>query len=143
MFGVRTKPPIDTVFVHEDRCRTADAEPGWHSTEDGRWMRVCSCRTEYSAGRSVELHPNSDAAEPARSEHRHSPDCSALDLPAVVSVRRDELDGGWRSDCPLCQTVCRYWWDPAYYQPDADGEPRRVIQAGNVRYVYALANRPA
>jgi hypothetical protein len=77
------------------------------------------------------IDPNSAAAEPAWTAHKHSPGCEASSIALVVKVER-RPDGGWRSTCLACQTLWVYYFDAG--RVDANGRP--VIQEGPCLYQY-------
>jgi hypothetical protein len=99
---------------------------------NGRWERVCSCKTDYAYSENDEIDPNGPAAEPAWSGHQHAPSCEARYVAAVVKVERREAGTGWRSICTVCTTQCVYYWDPN--RTDEKGRPVRA--EANVRYQY-------
>jgi hypothetical protein len=133
MFGSRRKGPAVTPFAHGEDCKTPDAEPEWFTEpgSGGRWQRVCSCRTEFAYPGDGALDPNSAAAEPAWSAHEHAPSCEATTVAQVVRVAKYE-DGGWRSECVVCGTICLFWWDPDH----RDRNDRPVRREGNILYAY-------
>ena len=132
MFGNWRKAPADSPFQHLEGCRTPDAAPSWGWLPgEGRWERVCGCHREFRYVDDGTIDPNSAAAEPAWTAHKHSPSCEASSVASVVRVER-RPDGGWRSTCLACGTIWIYWWNPD--QADKDG--RQVHRVGNVLYRY-------
>jgi hypothetical protein len=132
MFGNRRKAPADSPFQHHEGCRTPDAAPSWGWLPgEGRWERVCGCHTEFRYVDDGTIDPNSAAAEPAWTAHKHSPGCEASSIALVVKVER-RPDGGWRSTCLACQTLWVYYFDAG--RVDANGRP--VIQEGPCLYQY-------
>jgi hypothetical protein len=142
MFGRRgrTTPPPNTPFLHDDRCKTKDAQPEWFDSVDGRWERVCSCGTEYRVKESEgELTPTSRAAEPAKSAHEHHPGCAGTEVDAMVVVEFDEDARGWRSYCQLCTSSQWYHWAPDLVEETAAGDLVPVRRRGSVFFSYELA----
>jgi hypothetical protein len=142
MFGRSRKPPSTPPFLHGDRCKTADAEPEWHESRDGRWQRVCSCGTEYKEMSSGQVEPASAAAEPSKRAHLHAPRCQGSGLDAVVIVEFSHPDRAWRSHCTVCTSSYLYWYEPDRTEMDLNGDLRRVRRAGCVLYDYPLAREP-
>jgi hypothetical protein len=134
MFGKR-KGPAATPFLHGEDCPTKAAEPEWGYEGNGLWRRVCNCRTEVAYSSDGKLYPNSPATEPSPTAHRHSPSCEGAAIAQVVKVAR-YVDGGWRSECVLCGTICLYWWNP--YASDRLDRP--VEREGYIAYRYPLAH---
>jgi hypothetical protein len=132
MFGNRRKAPADSPFHHVEGCKTPDAAPSWGWLPgEGRWERVCGCHREFRYVDDGTVDPNSAAAEPAWTAHKHSPSCEASSIPSVVRVER-RPDGGWRSTCLACSTLWVYYLDAG--RVDANGRP--VIQDGPCLYQY-------
>jgi hypothetical protein len=146
MFGRRGRaiPPPSTPFLHDDRCKTKDAQPEWFDSADGRWERVCSCGSEYRAKESTgEIEPTSPAAEPSRRAHLHAPGCQGSEIDQVVTVEFSQLDRAWRSHCTLCTSSFLYWYEPGRTEMDLNGDLRPVYRAGIVLYDYPLAREQA
>ena len=131
----RRKPPPDEPFNHADGCPHQDLLQEWgFQIGPARWERTC-CSTETRYVVSGGIDPNSAAAEPSWKAHRHSPDCTAADIAAVVKVERREAGTGWRTSCSVCGTMSIF-----YSQPNlVDQQGRPIRHEGGCAYVYELA----
>ena len=97
MFG-KGKRLADTPFQLDADCKHSDAEPEWGYEGNGRWLRVCSCKTDYAYPGDGTLDPNSAAVEPSWRAHSHMPSCEGERIEQVVRVaRRTSTAGGVRS----------------------------------------------
>jgi hypothetical protein len=133
--GTRRKPPPDEPFSHGPDCPHQDLQPEWgFQIGPARWERTC-CFTEIRYVVSGGIDPNSALAEPSWKAHRHSPDCAAAEVQAVVRVERREGGTGWRSTCSVCTTQWVYFWDAD--KTDRQGRPIR--REANCWYQYELA----
>jgi hypothetical protein len=143
----RRREPDRGPFQHQDvadrrgnlrPCDTQDAQPGWVELEANRWSRTCGCRTEIAYTSDGRFDPSSEAARPSWRAHRHGAGCEHADVAALVKVEHHP-DGGWKSSCVSCGTLCGYWWDDEVWQRQADGSMAKVTARGPVRFVYPLA----
>jgi hypothetical protein len=136
----RSKPPANTPFAHNDRCKTPLAEPQWYDDGAGRWERMCSCGSEHKAMDTGELEPAGQAAKPAKSAHAHFPECEGAQIASMVTVELSSPDRCWRSHCMLCTSTWLYWYQPDRHETNAYGEPVPVRRAGNLLYDYEPAS---
>jgi hypothetical protein len=139
LFGQRKARPTDSEFLHSEDCKTKGAEPQWGNEGDGTWSRTCSCRREIWRAPDAALDPNSQAARPASTAHRHAASCVASDVPAVVRIERRDGLNGWRSECTVCGSIWVYFWAPQM----TDSSGRRLTREGPCLYQYELASQPA